>query len=227
MKKYLVLLIALMFAGCATVQRGEFTDLQAQVNAMQSILIEEKMDELITEAEKTAADQKLTALTDRNQAPIAAGKLYYVEESTSYRIDIEDFYAYLAAHTGTLRGAIAPIITTDGSEEPTAAQMYGTVFIADHGTATSDTDYTLPTAAAGMSACFYDNGAGTGGIIIDAAASDEILLYGTGVGVADAIDSPGVAGDGANGDFICIYAIDATYWITLGSSGTWVDGGAN
>ena len=78
-----------------------------------------------------------------------------------------------------------------------------------------------------MTACFYDNGAGTGGIIIDASASDEILLNGTGVGVADAIDSPGVAGDGANGDFMCLLAIDATYWVTLGSSGTWVDGGAD
>jgi hypothetical protein len=78
-----------------------------------------------------------------------------------------------------------------------------------------------------MAACFYDNGAGTGGIIIDAASGDEILLNGTGIGAAEAIDSPGVAGDGANGDFICLMAIDATYWITLGRSGTWVDGGAD
>jgi len=129
--------------------------------------------------------------------------------------------------TGTILGAINVVITTDGALSPSAAQMYGTMFIADHATATTDTDYTLPGAAAGMSACFYDNGGGTGGIIIDAAAGDEILLDGTGVGVADAIDSPGVAGDGANGDFICIMAIDATYWITLGRSGTWVDGGAD
>jgi hypothetical protein len=131
------------------------------------------------------------------------------------------------ATTGTILGAVNVVVTTDGSLSPNASQMYGTMFIADHATATSDTDYTLPSAVAGMTACFYDNGAGTGGIIIDAAADDEILLYGTGVGAADAIDSPGVAGDGANGDFICILAIDATSWITLGSSGTWVDGGAD
>jgi hypothetical protein len=137
------------------------------------------------------------------------------------------FSALNLVTTGSILGAVNVVVTTDGSEEPTAAQMYGTMFIADHGTATSDTDYTLPSAAAGMAACFYDNGAGTGGIIIDAAADDEILLNGTGVGAADAIDSPGVAGDGANGDFICLMAIDATSWITLGRSGTWVDGGAD
>lgn len=131
------------------------------------------------------------------------------------------------ATTGTILGAINVVVTTDGALSPTAAQMYGTMFIADNATATNDTDYTLPGAVAGMSACFYDNGAGTGGIIIDAAAGDEILLDGTGVGAADAIDSPGVAGDGANGDFICLMAIDATNWITLGRSGTWVDGGAD
>ena len=129
--------------------------------------------------------------------------------------------------SGTILGALNVVTTTDGTESPTAAQMYGTMFIADHATATSDTDYTLPTAAAGMTACFYDNGAGAGGIIVDAAASDEILLNGAGVGAADAIDSPGVAGDGANGDFVCLLAIDATSWITLGMSGTWVDGGAD
>ncbi len=131
------------------------------------------------------------------------------------------------ATTGTILGAINIVVTTDGTEEPTAAQMYGTMFIADHGTATSDTDYTLPGAATGMAACFYDNGGGAGGVIIDAAAGDDILLSGATVGTADAIDSPGVAGDGANGDFICLMAIDANTWITLGSSGTWVDGGAD
>lgn len=119
------------------------------------------------------------------------------------------------------------VVTTDGALSVSAAQMYGTFFVADNATATNDTDYTLPTAVAGMSACFYDNGAGTGGIIIDANTGDEILLDGTGVGAADAIDSPGVGGDGANGDTICILAIDDTNWVTLNRSGTWVDGGAD
>jgi hypothetical protein len=150
-----------------------------------------------------------------------------VVASSSTGVTDIDFSAFNLVTTGSISGGVKIVVTTDGSESPTAGQMYGTAFIADHATATSDTDYTLPAAAAGMSACFYDNGAGTGGIIIDAAAGDEILLNGTGIGAAEAIDSPGVAGDGANGDFICLLAIDATSWITLGQSGTWVDGGAD
>lgn len=128
--------------------------------------------------------------------------------------------------TGTILGAVNIVTTTDGSESPAAGVMYGTMFIADHATATSDTTYTLPAAAAGMAACFYDNGAGTGGITIEIDGSDVIILDGTALTAGNTIDSPGVAGDGANGDFICIMAIDATNWVTLGRSGTWVDGGA-
>ncbi len=137
-----------------------------------------------------------------------------------------NFNALSMVTTGTIRGAVNVVVTTDGALSPTAAQMYGTMFIADHATATSDTTYTLPAAVAGMSACFYDNGGGTGGIIIEIDGSDVIILDGLALDAGDTIDSPGVAGDGANGDFICLLAIDATNWITLGRSGTWVDGGA-
>ena len=133
------------------------------------------------------------------------------------------FSALNLVTTGTILGAINVVVTTDGSESPTAAQMYGSMFIADHGTATSDTTYTLPAAAAGMTACFYDNGGGTGGVIVNPDDSDVVILNGTAKTAGEAIHSPGVAGDGANGDFICIMAIDATNWITLGRSGTWVE----
>lgn len=132
--------------------------------------------------------------------------------------------------SGTIRGNVDVVVTTSGTDSPSCDELRGSMHIADNATGTADVDYTLPeisTCGAGASACFYDNGGGTGGVIIDAAAGDEILLAGTGVGVADAIDSPGVAGDGSNGDFICLLAIDSTYWITLGASGTWVDGGAD
>jgi hypothetical protein len=129
--------------------------------------------------------------------------------------------------SGVIRGNVNIITTTTGTKSPTADEMRGSFFVADHATPANDVDYTLPTAAAGLSGCFYDNGGGTGGIIIDAAAGDEILLEGTGVGVADAIDSPGVGGDGSNGDFVCLLAIDATSWATLGMSGSWVDGGVD
>ena len=122
------------------------------------------------------------------------------------------------------------VVTTGDTASPTCNQLKGTMHIADNATAANDVDYTLPeisTCLVGANACFYDNGAGDGGIIIDAAAGDEILLDGTGVGVADAIDSPGVAGTGANGDSICLLAIDNNTWITLNRTGTWVDGGAD
>jgi hypothetical protein len=131
---------------------------------------------------------------------------------------------------GTIRGNKDIVVTVGDTDSPSAAEMRGTWHIADNATAANDVDYTLPeisTIGTGANACFYDNGGGGGGIIIDAAAGDEILLYGAGVGVADAIDSPGVAGAGANGDYICLVAIDSTYWITTDFSGTWVDGGAD
>ncbi len=110
---------------------------------------------------------------------------------------------------GALSGMKRVVVSTGNYTVP-YEEMLGTFHVADHTTPTSDVDYTLPTAEVGLNACFYDNGGGDGGIIIDAAAGDEILLNGIGVGVADAIDSPGVAGAGANGDYICIQAIDAT-----------------
>lgn len=147
-----------------------------------------------------------------------------VIEGGNFRTNTDRPYSYAAGAGIRVNGSAPNIVTTTGTA---TAKMKGEVHIADHATATSDVDYTLPSAFAGMTGCFYDNGGGDGGIIVDAAAADEILLYGAGVGVADAIDSPGVAGAGANGDFICLQAIDDTYWITLGGSGTWVDGGVD
>ncbi len=120
--------------------------------------------------------------------------------------------------SGTIRGHIDVIATTGTTLSPTASQLRGSLHTSNNA---SGTDYTLPTAVAGYNACFYDlNGGGV--IVIDAASGDEILLNGVGVGAADAIDSAGNIGD-----FICIVALDATNWLTLGRSGDWVDGGAN
>jgi hypothetical protein len=82
-------------------------------------------------------------------------------------------------------------------------------------------DYTLPGAAAGLVVVFYDIGGGV--ITIDPVdGTDTIYLNGTSVGAGDAIDSPGSVGD-----FICLMAIDDTRWVTVGRSGTWVDGGVD
>ena len=82
-------------------------------------------------------------------------------------------------------------------------------------------DFTLPGAAAGLVVIFYDIGGGV--ITIDPVdGTDTIYLNGTSVGAGDAIDSPGDVGD-----FICLMAIDATRWVTVGRSGTWIDGGVD
>lgn len=88
-------------------------------------------------------------------------------------------------------------------------------------TVASAKDYTLPGAEAGLVVMIYDLGGGV--ITIDPAdGTDTIYLDGASVGAGDAIDSPG-----AVSNYISLMAIDDTRWITMGRSGTWVDGGAD
>ncbi len=132
----------------------------------------------------------------------------FLTESGSYNITT----------TGVIQGATQVAVTAGSTASPLASQMLGTM---NYYTSGSGVDVTLPGAAAGLSACFYDaNGGGV--IILDAAAGDQIVLDGAGVGTADAIDSAGNLGD-----FICLLGIDSSTWINLGRSGTWVDGGAD
>lgn len=123
-----------------------------------------------------------------------------------------------AVFSGTLQGLIATTVVSASTHAPSAASLGGGLFQC---TNAGGCDVTLPTAATGYNGCWYDNNGG-GLITIDAAAGDEIILDGVPNGVADAIDSAG-----ARGDFVCILALDATYWVTLGRSGTFVDGGAD
>lgn len=122
-----------------------------------------------------------------------------------------------------LSGGVNIRTDTDGSHIVTAREARGGVMIADNATATSDTDYTLPSAEEGMSACFYDFGGGNGGIDVDPQSGDTFVLDGTTLDAGDRITSP-AAGD--DGDFICILAISDATWVTLGMKGTWTDGGA-
>lgn len=132
----------------------------------------------------------------------------FLTESGSYNITT----------TGTIQGATSVTVSASSTASPLASQMLG---VMNYYTSGSGVDVTLPAASAGLSACFYDaNGGGV--ITLDAAAGDQIVLDGVGVGTADAIDSAGNLGD-----FICLLAIDSTTWINLGRSGTWVDGGAD
>lgn len=129
--------------------------------------------------------------------------------------------------TGTIRGNVHVVTTTIGTDAPSADEMRGTLHIAAHATGTSDVVYTLQDiddVGLGASACFYDNGGDTGGIGIDPSATDKIMLDGVDLGAGNRIDSPGVDGAGANGDYICLLAIDesaAGIWASLGRSGVW------
>ncbi len=122
------------------------------------------------------------------------------------------------ALTGDLSGNIPTTLDTAATVALTAADCRGGMRVNNDADVI---DYTLPPAAVGLSVCFYGIAAGV--ITIDPYdGTDTIYLNGTSVGAGDAIDSPGAAGD-----FICLMALDDTRWITLGRSGTWVDGGVD
>lgn len=119
-----------------------------------------------------------------------------------------------ASFSGTLQGLVATTLITSTANSPTSSTLRGGLFQC---TNAGGCNITLPTAVSGYNACWYDNNGG-GTIIIDANTSDEIILDGVPIGPADAIES-----EGNRGDFVCILAIDATSWVTLGRSGTFTD----
>jgi hypothetical protein len=130
------------------------------------------------------------------------------------------------ATTGTITGGIAVVVESAAATDVLAAtETVGKMFIASY--ATGPMDYTLPDVSIGLSACFYDEEGD--GITIDTNASEIIILDGTALTGGYAIDSPGVAGGAGTdpGSFVCLLGISATQWITLGRSGTWIDGGAD
>lgn len=126
--------------------------------------------------------------------------------------------SYNIATTGTIQGATSVTTYASSTQTLLSTTVLGQLYYYTSG---SGVDVTLPAVAAGYSACFYDaNGGGV--VTLDAAAGDQIVLDGVGVGTAEAIDSAG-----ALGDFICLLGINDSTWINLGRSGTWVDGGAD
>jgi len=115
--------------------------------------------------------------------------------------------------TGSIQAGIKISSDANGmsSSEMTAVGLYGTMFFA-----TGAGTWALPTAAAGMSFCVYSTTAAA--IVINPDDSDDITLNGTLLADGDSITSASGAGD-----FICMVAIDAVHWYTLGRSGTWTD----
>jgi len=122
------------------------------------------------------------------------------------------------AVTGVLSGKTGITLDTDATIVLTTAMCKNSARFNNDADAI---DYTLPAAEAGLVVLFYDIAGGV--ITVDPVdGTDTIYLNGASVGAGDAIDSPG-----AVGDFIALMAIDNTRWISLGRSGTWIDGGAD
>jgi hypothetical protein len=120
------------------------------------------------------------------------------------------------ATTGYMQGGIKINSDANGmtGAEMSAAGMYGTLFIA-----TGAGTWTLPTAVEGMSACLKDSGGSAHDLILDVQADDDISLDGdteltNGTGITNASGS-------SKGDFVCVIAISAGHWVTLGTKGTW------
>lgn len=123
-----------------------------------------------------------------------------------------------ASFSGSIQGLVSTVVVSASTNSPDASGMRGGLYQC---TNASGCDITLPTAVGGYNACWYDNNGG-GVITLDAASGDLIILDGVPQPTAEAIDSAG-----ARGDFICILALDATNWVTLGRSGTFIAGGAD
>ena len=122
--------------------------------------------------------------------------------------------ANILSATGNISGTTESTLDTDPTVSLTTADCRNK---ARYNNDADVIDYTLPGAAAGLVVIFYDIAGGV--ITIDPVdGTDTIYLNGTSVGAGDEIDSPGDVGD-----FIALMAIDATRWITIGRSGTWVD----
>lgn len=128
-------------------------------------------------------------------------------------IDGTDLTADTGYFSGTLQG-YTKVTNKSTATTLTDAEMNGIVFVS------SAVTTTLPAVEIGQTACFYSTGANT--IIIDPNSSDRIRLNGTALTDGYTIENTSATA----GDFICIIGDSASGWTTLGSSGTWADGGA-
>jgi hypothetical protein len=92
-------------------------------------------------------------------------------------------------------------------------ESYGTLFINSDNDAI---DFTLPSAVAGMSACFTQGQGVSGAITVQPASGDYLVIDGVRGTVATNYNSTG-----AGEDRLCVIAQNATDWIVTSKSGTW------
>lgn len=144
--------------------------------------------------------------------------------SSSTGVTTMDFSAINLVTTGSITGLV-PVTSTTAGVTLTSTQCRGSFIMV-----TSAGTVTLPAAATagyGAAVCIYVRDASET-VTVEVDNADKIRLYATALDAGDTIDSPGAAGN-----FICLISTtDADGsgtdgWITLGSSGTWTDGGAS
>jgi len=117
--------------------------------------------------------------------------------------------------TGTLQAGVKVDSDADGeiASVMTAAGMYGTMFIA-----TGAGTWILPDAAGAESICLMDSGTAHD-LILDVTAGSTIRLKGT--EQADGIGITNAAGT-STGDFVCVIAVAAHKYSTVGIGGAWL-----
>ncbi len=186
--------------------------IQAMLGGTEITVIEWDSDTEVLTLGDSATGEDLTLDFD-------SGTANEVKISSNSGVTEIDLSAISVITTGNIQGGIAITSTTAATLALTSANTLGDMHI--NGDA-DVIDYTLPAAVEGLSACFYAGGNANVITIDSFDGVDTIYLNGASVGAGDAIDSAGGAGD-----FICLIAVDATNWHTLGRSGTWVDGGVD
>jgi hypothetical protein len=104
---------------------------------------------------------------------------------------------------------LTPVTSADGG---TITANYGYYI------ATGTTTFTLPATAAGKRFCFRQETGETHSISVTPPTSSYVESA-DGSGYCNI--STAIKSDGANGDMLCIAAIDSTHWIVTGYRGTW------
>ena len=124
-------------------------------------------------------------------------------------VTLSDFVSDLPVNTSIKTAATYTVGTDDANES------YGTLFLNGDNDAI---DFTLPSAVAGMSACFVQGQGVAGAITVQPNTGDYLVVDGVRGTIATDYTS---GGEGA--DKLCVIAADATDWIVTSEIGTWAE----
>ena len=174
MKNVFLILMCFLFVGCAGIGPGK-----------------KSVEDLFEDAEMTAADEKLTAMTDyttaKSQVPVSTDIMYYVYDPggsdtgpTSYSITVQALFSYLATNTAVITGGVKTPLAgaaADFDDNFTGSYLYG-------GTYRVTTVGTLPLPEATVNMNFT--------IVVEVATGTTTITSLTG-GTADTIIMNGLA----------------------------------